>query len=110
MGLSSTDVAIETADIALAGNHLPNVAAIVDLGRQTLRTVRQNYAVAIGVNTLGVLAGTIGTLNPMLAAVLHNASSVAVVLNSARLVGYRPSLTPAAASSPSSLRHRAREP
>lgn len=86
MGLSATDVAVEAADVALARNHLQDVVAVIDLGRQTLRVVRQNYALAIGVNTLGLLAGTFGTLNPVLAAVLHNASSVAVVLNSSRLI------------------------
>ncbi len=90
MGLTATDVAVETADVALAGSHLPHVVGVIDLGRRTLRVVRQNYALAIGVNTLGLLAGTFGTLNPVLAAVLHNASSVAVVLNSSRLIGYEP--------------------
>jgi cation-transporting P-type ATPase C len=56
--------------------------------------VRQNYALAIGVNTFGLLAGIFGTLNPVLAAVLHNASSVAVVLNSSRLIGYEPGRSP----------------
>lgn len=91
MGVSATDVAVETADVALAANHLPDVVAVIELGRRTLSVVRQNYALAIGVNTLGLLAETLGTLNPVLAAVLHNASSVAVVLNSARLIGYQSS-------------------
>jgi cation-transporting P-type ATPase C len=90
MGLSATDVAVETADVALAASHLPHVVGVIDLGRRTLRVVRQNYALSIGVNTLGLLAGTFGTLNPVLAAVLHNASSVAVVLNSSRLIGHDP--------------------
>ncbi|HEY0399079.1 MAG TPA: cation-translocating P-type ATPase [Acidimicrobiia bacterium] len=94
MGLTATDVAVETADVALAGSHLPHVVGVIDLGRSTLRVVRQNYALAIGVNTLGLLAGTFGTLNPVLAAVLHNASSVAVVLNSSRLIGYEPGRGP----------------
>jgi cation-transporting P-type ATPase C len=42
------------------------------------------------VNTLGLLAATFGTLNPVLAAVLHNASSVAVNLNSSRLIRHDP--------------------
>jgi manganese/zinc-transporting P-type ATPase C len=90
MGLTATDVAVETADVALAGSHLPHVVGVIDLGRRTLGVVRQNYALAIGVNTLGLLAGTFGTLNPVLAAVLHNASSVAVVLNSSRLIRHDP--------------------
>lgn len=88
MGLSGTDVAVETADIALAGDHIEQVAAVIELGRHTLGVVRQNYALSIGVNTLGLLAAATGNLNPVLAALLHNASSLAVVFNSARLVRY----------------------
>jgi manganese/zinc-transporting P-type ATPase C len=87
MGLSGTDVAVETADVALAGSHLSQVSAVIRLGRGGLQVIRQNYGMAIGVNALGLFAGAAGALNPVLAAVLHNASSVAVVANSARLIG-----------------------
>jgi cation-transporting P-type ATPase C len=90
MGAAASDVAIETADITVAAGDLQAVVDTIDLSRATLRVIRQNYALAIGVNTLGLLAGAGGGLNPVLAAVLHNASSVAVVANSARLVGHRP--------------------
>jgi cation-transporting P-type ATPase C len=90
MGAHGSHVAIETADITLAGTDLSNVAAVVQLSRRTLQVVRQNYGLAIGVNVLGLLAGAGGSLSPVLAALLHNASSVAVVLNSARLVRYNP--------------------
>lgn len=59
----------------------------MDLGRHSLRVVRQNYGLAIGVNTIGLLTGAAGWLNPILAAIVHNTSSVAVVANSARLIG-----------------------
>lgn len=88
IGLSGTDVAVETADVALASNDLPQVADVVRLGRQTLHVVRQSYGLAIGVNTIGLLVGAAGTLNPVLAAVLHKASSAAVVLNSGRLTQF----------------------
>jgi cation-transporting P-type ATPase C len=90
MGATASDVAIETADITLATADLQAVADTIALSRHTLRVIRQNYALAIGVNTIGLLTGAGGRLNPVLAAVLHNASSVAVVANSARLVGHRP--------------------
>jgi manganese/zinc-transporting P-type ATPase C len=90
MGTHGSHVAIETADITLAGTDLSNVTAVVQLSRRTLQVVRQNYGLAIGVNVLGLLAGAGGGLSPVLAALLHNASSVAVVFNSARLVRYDP--------------------
>ncbi|MFE2094693.1 heavy metal translocating P-type ATPase [Streptomyces sp. NPDC002596] len=92
MGEHSSHVALETADIALAGNDLRQVAAVVELSRHTLRVVRQNYGLAIGVNLAGLLAGAGGSMNPVLAALLHNTSSIAVVGNSARLVNHTPHL------------------
>ncbi|MGW0389974.1 heavy metal translocating P-type ATPase [Streptomyces sp. NPDC003042] len=92
MGEHSSHVALETADIALAGNDLRQVPAVVELSRHTLRVVRQNYGLAIGVNLLGLLAGAGGSMNPVLAALLHNTSSIAVVGNSARLVSHTPHL------------------
>jgi cation-transporting P-type ATPase C len=89
MGTAGSDVAIETADVALASNDVRQVASVIRLGRHTLAVIRQNYALSIGVNSLGIVAGALGTLNPFVAAVLHNASSLAVVLNSARLTRYR---------------------
>lgn len=90
MGEHSSHVALETPDIPLAGNHLREVAAVVELSRHTLRAVRQNYSLAIGVNRLGLLAGAGGSINPVLAALLHSTSSIAVVANSARLVNHTP--------------------
>ncbi|WP_406422511.1 hypothetical protein OH809_11330 [Streptomyces sp. NBC_00873] len=88
-----TLLALETADIALAGNDLCQAAAAVELSRHTLRVVRQNYGLAIGVNLVGLVAGA-GAMNPVLAALLHNTSSIAVVGNSARLVNHTPSSAP----------------
>ncbi|MGP3991554.1 heavy metal translocating P-type ATPase [Streptomyces sp. 3N207] len=92
MGAHSSHVALETADIALAGNDLQQVAGVVELSRHTLRVVRQNYGLAIGVNLVGLVAGAGGSINPVVAALLHNTSSIAVVSNSARLVNHTPCL------------------
>ncbi|OUC77241.1 copper-translocating P-type ATPase [Gordonia lacunae] len=89
MGLAGTDVAVETADVALAGDDLRKLLDIRDLGSHTVEVIRQNYGMSIAVNALGLLIGAGGALSPVLAAVLHNASSVAVVLNSSRLIRYQ---------------------
>ena len=65
MGAHSSDVALETADITLAGNDLRQVAAVVELSRHTLRVVRQNYTLSIGVNLAGLIAGAGGSINPV---------------------------------------------
>ena len=90
MGTVGSDVAIETADIALASDNLHQVATTVRLSRQTLQVVRQNYGMALCVNAGGIAFGAFGLLNPFLAAILHNLSTLLVVLNSARLIRYDP--------------------
>jgi cation-transporting P-type ATPase C len=90
MGTAGSDVAIEAADIALASDNLHQVATTIRLSRQTLRVIRQNYGIALGVNAGGITLGAFGLLNPFLAAILHNLSTLLVVLNSARLIRYDP--------------------
>jgi cation-transporting P-type ATPase C len=89
MGLAGTDVAVETADAALAGDDLHRLLDIRDLGSRAVTVIRQNYAMSIAVNALGLLIGAGGALSPVVAAILHNASSVAVVTNSSRLIRYQ---------------------
>jgi cation-transporting P-type ATPase C len=89
MGLAGTDVAVETADVALANDDLNRLLDVGDLGGRAVEVIRQNYGMSIAVNAAGLLIGAGGALSPVLAAILHNASSVAVVVNSSRLIRYR---------------------
>jgi manganese/zinc-transporting P-type ATPase C len=83
-------VAIETADIALASDDLRHVAGMVRMSRATMSVIRQNYAMALGVNSVGLLLGALGRINPIIAAVLHNLSTILVVANSRRLINFDP--------------------
>jgi manganese/zinc-transporting P-type ATPase C len=98
MGTAGSDVAIEAADVALASDDIREVPNVLGLSRRTLGVVRQNYALSLGVNALGVLVGAAGGLNPVLAALLHNASTIAVVANSSRLIRAGTPALPAAPS------------
>ncbi|QIH99026.1 cation-translocating P-type ATPase [Rhodococcoides fascians A21d2] len=89
MGLAGTDVAVETADVALASDDLSRLLDVRDLGRHSVSVIQQNYGMSIAVNALGLAVSAGGALSPVLAAILHNASSVAVVGNSSRLIRYR---------------------
>ncbi|MDD4867491.1 MAG: manganese-exporting P-type ATPase CtpC, partial [Mycobacterium sp.] len=89
MGLAGTDVAVETADVALANDDLHRLLDVRDLGARAVDVIRQNYGMSIAVNAAGLIVGAGGALSPVLAAILHNASSVAVVTNSSRLIRYR---------------------
>jgi cation-transporting P-type ATPase C len=90
MGTGGSDVAIEAADIALAADRLDDIVTTIGLSRRTIQLVRQNYGIALGVNSVGIVAGAFGALNPLLAAVLHNLSTILVVINSTRLIQFDP--------------------
>ena len=92
---SGTDIAMESAEIVLMGNHLNDVVRAVDLSRAALRNIRQNLFWAFAYNTLGipVAAGLLYALggpllNPMIAAAAMALSSVSVVANALRLRRY----------------------
>jgi cation-transporting P-type ATPase C len=90
MGTAGSDVAIEAADIALAADDLGRLGTTIRLSQATIGIIRQNYTLALGVNAGGVMLGAFGLLNALLAAVLHNLSTLLVVGNSARLVTFDP--------------------
>jgi cation-transporting P-type ATPase C len=90
MGSRGTELAIETADITIAGDDPLKIPVLFQISRQTMFIVRQNFTVALGVNTLAIILGALGYISPMTSAVLHNATTVGVVFNSARLLFYKP--------------------
>jgi manganese/zinc-transporting P-type ATPase C len=92
MGTAGSDVAIEAADIALASDNLEHVVTTLGLSRRTIQLVRQNYGIALGVNSIGIVAGAFAVLSPLFAAVLHNLSTILVVVNSTRLIHFDPEI------------------
>jgi len=85
MGGGRCDIAIEAADITLARNDLMLVADTLEISQQTLKTIYQNFVASVGINAGGIVIGAMGRLSPFSAAIVHNASTIAVVLNSLRL-------------------------
>ncbi len=86
MGAVGTDVAIETADIALMTDELKKIPMVVRLSRKALRVIKENLAFAIAFNTVLVLLSAQGMMTMILGAILHQASSLLVILNSMRLL------------------------
>ncbi len=82
MGEGRCDLAIETADVTLARNDLLLVPEALGIARHALRTIHENFAASIGVNLVGLGFGALGRLSPFTAAIVHNLSTIAVVLNS----------------------------
>jgi cation-transporting P-type ATPase C len=85
MGGGHCDIAIETADVTLARNDLLLVPETIDISQKTLKTIYQNFIAAVGINSGGLVVSTFGKLTPFTAAIVHNASTIVVVLNSLRL-------------------------
>lgn len=85
MGEKGTDVALETADIALVRDDLSTLPFIVSMGRRMVRLIKLNVFLGVGFNFLAVWGSATGFLSPIQAAVFHNIGSVIVVLSSASL-------------------------
>jgi Cd2+/Zn2+-exporting ATPase len=89
MGHSGTDVAIETAEIALLSDDLAKLPHLLDLAQQALRAIRQNLAFSLAVLAVAVGLTIVGILTPVTGALLHELSSIPVIANSARLINRR---------------------
>lgn len=89
MGGAGTDVALETADVALMGDDLSRLPFAVGLGRAARRVIIQNLYIALGVIALLIIASVTGLVSIGVAVVLHEGSTLLVVANALRLLGYR---------------------
>jgi len=89
MGISGTDVALETADVCLMKDDITRIPYIIGLSRKSLRVIRLNVAFSMFVNISAVILGSFGIIGPVIGALLHETSSLPVIANSARLVNYR---------------------
>jgi len=87
MGAAGSDVALETADVALMADELGHLPFAVGLSRQTSRIIRQNLWIALGMVTILIPATLFGLqIGP--AVVLHEGSTLLVVGNALRLLRY----------------------
>jgi Cd2+/Zn2+-exporting ATPase len=89
MGRGGTDVALEAADIALMADDLQRIPFAIGLARFARKVIRQNVAVSMGMVFILIpltLSGLIGTT---LAVIMHEGSTVAVVINGLRLLAFR---------------------
>ncbi|WMD19723.1 heavy metal translocating P-type ATPase [Achromobacter seleniivolatilans] len=88
MGAAGSDVALETADVALMADDLRHLPFVVGLSRQTRRIIRQNLYVSLGIVAVLVPATILG-LSMGAAVAVHEGSTLLVVFNALRLLAYR---------------------
>ena len=90
---SGSDVALETADVVLVGSDISRLPTAIALARGARRIVRQNLVIALGVIVVVAPLAAMGYAKLGLAVLLHEGSTVVVVLNSLRLLRWRASTT-----------------
>jgi Cd2+/Zn2+-exporting ATPase len=88
MGAAGSDVALETADVALMGDDLGRLPFIIGLSRATSRVIRQNLWISLGMVAILVPA-TLAGLQLGAAVVFHEGSTLMVVANALRLLVWR---------------------
>ena len=89
MGGAGTDVALETADIALMADDLSKLPYAVSLSRASRRMIVQNLIISLGVIALLVPSALLGLATIGIAIVLHESSTLVVVANALRLLGFK---------------------
>ena len=89
MGAGGTDVALETADVALMADDLSKLPYAVALSRQSRRIIQQNLFLSLGVVALLVPSTLLGLAGISLAVLFHEGSTLLVVANALSLLRFQ---------------------
>ena len=89
MGGAGSDIAVDAADIALVNDDVKELPHLVALSKRMMTTIRLNMSFSMALNFVAIVLAIIGTLDPVIGALVHNAGSVLVITNSAFLLNWR---------------------
>lgn len=89
MGGVGSDIAVDAANIALVDDEVKELPHLFALAKRMMRTIQCNLSFSMGLNFLAIILAITGILNPVVGALVHNAGSVAVIVNSAWLLKWR---------------------
>ena len=89
MGGVGSDIAVDAADIALVDDEVKELPHLVALSKRMMTTIKLNMTFSMTLNFIAIALAIIGTLNPVVGALVHNAGSVLVITNSAFLLNWR---------------------
>ena len=89
MGGAGSDLAVDAADIALVDDEVNELPHLVALSKRMMITIKVNMSFSMGLNFLAIVLAMVGTLNPVVGALVHNAGSVLVIAHSAWLLKWR---------------------
>lgn len=93
MGGIGSDIAVEAADIALVNDEIKDLPHLLALARRMMSTIKINMSLSMALNFVAIVLAMTGVLNPVIGALVHNAGSVLVIINSALLLKWRMSGT-----------------
>jgi Cd2+/Zn2+-exporting ATPase len=88
MGVAGTDTALETADVVLMSDDITRLASLVSLSRRTMRIVRQNIAIALGLKVVFLVLALTGYATLWMAVLADDGAALAVIFNGLRLLGH----------------------
>ena len=86
MGAMGSELAIQSADIALMNNNLLNIPFSIRLARNTKKIIYQNLALSIGISALMIGLSAFGVISALAGSILHNVGAFAVLINSSRIL------------------------
>jgi Cd2+/Zn2+-exporting ATPase len=86
MGISGTDVALETADVVLMKDDLSKIFSLISIGKRTMAVLRQNIALALIMKCAFLLLAIFGVATLWMAVIADDGVTLLVVLNSLRLL------------------------
>ena len=89
MGGVGSDIAVDAADIALIDDEVKELPHLVALSKRMMNVIKLNMIFSMTLNFVAIALAIIGTLNPVIGALVHNAGSVLVITNSAFLLKWR---------------------
>lgn len=88
MGANGTDVVLASADLVLTSNDLRRLATGIRLSRRCRQTIGINVAIGLGWTVVIIAGALFGWFGPLTAVLLHNVGTIAVIINSGRLLAY----------------------
>ena len=89
MGGVGSDIAVDAADIALVNDDVRELPHLLALSRRMMTTIKLNLTFSMTLNFIAIALAITGVLNPVVGALVHNAGSVLVIINSALLLRWR---------------------
>lgn len=89
MGAAGSDIAVESADVVLVGDDIGVLPHLFALSRRMMRTIKLNMAFSMALNFAAIILAAGGLLHPVAGALVHNAGSVLVIINSSLLLKWK---------------------